>query len=214
MVLGTIVGATFSIGLGIPFWLVGTFAVALPKGGKWMLGVKSFFGIVMAVVAFYFLKNAFPSLKALARPDTTFMVVTAFVVVVGLALGAVHLAWDDGGIGIKIRKGLGIALAVAGGALFLDELRHAPRIADLGALRGAGVRQGEEREAPDAHRLHRRLVRRLQGALEGDLRGPPRHGKGRRRELRRGQGRRDQLRRSADRSGERASTRSSGCRRS
>jgi thiol:disulfide interchange protein DsbD len=118
VLLGTIVGAAFSIGLGIPFWLVGTFAISLPKGGKWMLGVKSFFGIVMLVVALYFLKNAFPALKNLARPDATFMLIALAILAGGVALGAVHLAWDDGGIGVKIRKGLGIAMSVVGGALF------------------------------------------------------------------------------------------------
>lgn len=118
VLLGTVVGAAFSIGLGIPFWLVGTFAISLPKGGKWMLGVKSFFGIVMLIVAFYFLKNAFPALKSFARPDTSFMLIALGVLAAGIALGAIHLAWDDGGIGIKIRKGLGISMAVVGGALF------------------------------------------------------------------------------------------------
>lgn len=118
VLLGTIVGAAFSIGLGIPFWLVGTFAISLPKGGKWMLGVKSFFGIVMLVVALYFLKNAFPALKNLARPDATFMLISIAILAGGVALGAVHLAWDDGGIGVKIRKALGIAMSVVGGALF------------------------------------------------------------------------------------------------
>jgi thiol:disulfide interchange protein DsbD len=65
--LGAVAGAMFSIGLGIPFWLVGTFAVSLPKGGKWMLGVKSFFAIVMLVVALYFLKTSFPVLATFAR---------------------------------------------------------------------------------------------------------------------------------------------------
>ena len=118
VVLGTIVGAAFSLGLGIPFWLVGTFAISLPKAGKWMLGVKSFFGIVMLIVALYFLKNAFPALKNLARPDMKFLLSAFGVLAVGLALGAVHLAWDDGGASIKIRKVLGVTMTVIGGALF------------------------------------------------------------------------------------------------
>ena len=118
VLLGTVVGACFSIGLGIPFWLVGTFAISLPKGGKWMLGVKSFFGIVMLIVAFYFLKNAFPVLKSFVSPDMSFMLISLGVLAAGVALGAIHLAWDDGGVGIKIRKALGISMAVAGGALF------------------------------------------------------------------------------------------------
>jgi len=117
--LGTVVGAAYSIGLGVPFWLVGTFAVRLPKGGKWMLGVKSFFGIVMLVMALYYLRNPFPVITKLARPDTTFMLIAFGIVVVGLAMGAVHLAWDDGGVGIKIRKGLGIAVSVVGAFLFI-----------------------------------------------------------------------------------------------
>jgi thioredoxin:protein disulfide reductase len=115
--LGALVGATFSVGLGIPFWLVGTFAVALPKAGKWMVGVKSFFGIVMLVVAFYFLKSGFPFLAAMARPGTPFLAMMAAFIVVGVLLGAVHLSWDDGGVGVKIRKALGIVLTVVGGFL-------------------------------------------------------------------------------------------------
>jgi thiol:disulfide interchange protein DsbD len=117
--LGALVGALYSIGLGLPFWLVGAFAVSLPKGGKWMLGIKSFFGIVMIVVALWFLKNAFPALTRVARPDTTFLAICAAAVVVGLALGAVHLYWDDEGFAVKARKGVGIALCVGGAYLGL-----------------------------------------------------------------------------------------------
>lgn len=117
--LGTAVGVAYSLGLGLPFWLVGTFAVGLPKGGKWMVGVKSFFGCVMLVLALYYLKNAFPVLTKLAQPSTTFAAVTAAVALFGVALGAVHLDWQDGGIGVKVRKGVGIASTVIGAFLFV-----------------------------------------------------------------------------------------------
>jgi thiol:disulfide interchange protein DsbD len=119
VLLGTIVGTMFSLGLGLPFWLVGTFAVSLPKGGKWMLWVKSFFGIVLLVVALYFLKTPVSQLAWLARPGTQFMLLMAGLVVVGLALGAVHLSWDDGGAGVKVRKGLGIVATTVGAFLFV-----------------------------------------------------------------------------------------------
>jgi thiol:disulfide interchange protein DsbD len=113
--LGVLVGTTFSLGLGIPFWLVGTFAVSLPKAGRWMLWVKSFFGIVLLVVALYFMKNALPVLATFAQPDGVFMARMAGVVLLGLLLGAVHLSWD--GTVAKLRKGLGVALTVGGGFL-------------------------------------------------------------------------------------------------
>ena len=116
VVLGSVVGATFALGLGTPFFLVGAFAVGLPKGGKWMVGVKSFFGIVILAYAAHLL-TVFPAVRNLARPDTTFMVIAAGVAVLGVAIGAVHLDWSDGGIGVKLRKGVGIALAVVGPAL-------------------------------------------------------------------------------------------------
>lgn len=117
VLLGSVVGATFAIGLGLPFWLVGTFAVSLPKGGKWMVGVKSFFGIVILVYALHLL-TVFPFVRNLARPDTTFMLIAGGLGVVGVLLGAVHLDWSDGGLGLKLRKSTGVALAVIGPALF------------------------------------------------------------------------------------------------
>ncbi len=119
VLMGTVVGMMFSLGLGLPFWLVGAFAVGLPKGGKWMLWIKSFFGVVMLIVALYYLKNAVPALTHLARPDASFLAICAAVTVLGVALGAVHLYWDDGGVVVKARKGAGIVLCVAGIFLFV-----------------------------------------------------------------------------------------------
>lgn len=117
--LGAAVGVSYSIGLGLPFWLVGTFAVGLPKGGKWMVGVKSFFGIVMLIVSLYYLKNAFPVLTKAVQPTTTFAAIAAAAAVFGVVLGAVHLDWSDGGLVVKARKGIGIAASVAGGFLLV-----------------------------------------------------------------------------------------------
>ena len=116
--LGAIVGIAFALGLGIPFWLVGAFAVSLPKSGRWMLWVKSVFGIVMVVMALYFLKNAVPELKRLALPTLGFRVGTALAVAVGLGLGAIHLTWEEGGLATKLRKVVGIASTSAGAFLF------------------------------------------------------------------------------------------------
>lgn len=117
--LGAGVGFAYSLGLGLPFWMVGTFAVGLPKAGKWMMGVKSFFGIVMLVVALYYLRIPFPFLTKFVQPTTVFAAIVAAVAVVGVAMGAVHLDWSDGGTGTKIRKGVGIAASVVGTFLLI-----------------------------------------------------------------------------------------------
>lgn len=115
VVLGALVGLMYSLGLGLPFFLVGAFAVGLPKGGAWMNMVKSFFGTVLLVCALYFLRYAIPAMTKVARHDTTFMVAGGGAILFGILLGAIHLDWYDGGLGVKIRKVLGIAVATLGG---------------------------------------------------------------------------------------------------
>lgn len=116
----------FSLGLGIPFWLVGTFAVNLPKSGRWMVYIKSIFGIVMTIAALYYLRNPFPVLMAPVQTTTTFALICVGIIVVGLLLGAVHLGFDDPRPSAKLRKALGIVAAVAGG-FFLVGWTLAPR---------------------------------------------------------------------------------------
>lgn len=140
--LGSLVGASFAMGLGVPFWLVGTFAVGLPKGGKWMVWVKSFFGIVMLVMALYYLKNAFPFLATYAKNEPRFLLTMAAVALVGLAIGAVHVQWDDGGAVPKIRKVLGVALTVVGGFHLWSAAEKPPEI-DLEALKAEAAKEGK-----------------------------------------------------------------------
>jgi thiol:disulfide interchange protein DsbD len=123
--LGAAALFAFSLGLGLPFWLVGTFAVSLPKGGRWMVAVKSVFGIILAVAALYFLKTALPALSHLARPELTFGVAAALLFGGGIALGAVHLTFDQGKVA-AVRKGVGIVASVAGLFLLVGWL-EAPR---------------------------------------------------------------------------------------
>lgn len=111
--LGAAAMAAFSLGLGVPFWIVGTFAIRLPKSGKWMVGVKSFFGIVLLVVALYYIKNAFPQLLRFVPLTRLTLYVSLALAAVGLGLGAVHLGFDEGR-GRAIRKAIGLVLTIAG----------------------------------------------------------------------------------------------------
>ena len=112
--LGALAMGAFSLGLGVPFFVVGTFAVQLPKSGRWMVHVKSLLGIVLVVVALYFLSSVFPALSAVVHPGTSLWVAASIAVVVGVLLGAVHREFSDPDVGVKIGKGAGITLVSAG----------------------------------------------------------------------------------------------------
>jgi thiol:disulfide interchange protein DsbD len=128
--LGALAMAAFALGLGVPFFVVGTFAVQLPKSGRWMVHVKSLLGIVLVVVALYFLSGAFPVLGAFARPSSVLFVVAGLAVLVGLALGAVHREFSDPVVGVKVAKGLGLVLTSGGlFALVLGLVRPAEALA-------------------------------------------------------------------------------------
>jgi thiol:disulfide interchange protein DsbD len=117
--LGALAMGAFSLGLGAPFFVVGAFAVQLPKSGHWMVHVKSALGTVLVVVALYFLNNSFGFADGYVKVSLTFMVVAAGAVVLGLLLGAVHREFGEPGIGVKIAKGAGIALASLGALFFI-----------------------------------------------------------------------------------------------
>jgi thiol:disulfide interchange protein DsbD len=115
--LGAGLMASFAVGLGVPFFLVGAFAVQLPKSGRWMLHVKSVMGLVLVVVALYFLSSAFPVLARPARPAPGFLLACALVASVGLLFGAVHKSFEGASLGGKVSKAFGIVLT--SGAAFL-----------------------------------------------------------------------------------------------
>jgi thioredoxin:protein disulfide reductase len=92
VLLGSGVMFSFALGLGLPFFIVGTFAISLPKAGSWMLAVKWLFGVVLAVVALYFLRNVVPSLQHLAQRGIAFAGVCAGLVAAGVVLAYVHVA--------------------------------------------------------------------------------------------------------------------------
>ncbi len=106
---GALAMAAFSLGLGFPFLLVGTFAVQLPKSGAWMVHVKSVLAIVLSVVALYYLGTAFPELAAWIQPSPLLLGVAAAVSVLGVLLGAVHRSFDSPEMKDRVLKGVGTA---------------------------------------------------------------------------------------------------------
>jgi thiol:disulfide interchange protein DsbD len=118
-VLGGGAMAAFALGLGTPFFLVGAFALQLPKSGRWLIHVKSVLGIGLAIVALYFLSTAFPQISGLAQPGRVFMGAMVALVVLGVLLGAVHRSFEEPGRVVKIRKAVGILLTTVPGVLLV-----------------------------------------------------------------------------------------------
>ncbi|MCG8420162.1 MAG: thioredoxin family protein [Proteobacteria bacterium] len=104
---------TYALGIGVLFWLIAVFAVALPKSGQWMEWIKSFGGIALIAVAVYFLRPIVPAIAELTDPGLTFLLSSIGVALIGLAVGAVHLSFHDDW-SVKIRKALGVLLVVMG----------------------------------------------------------------------------------------------------
>jgi thiol:disulfide interchange protein DsbD len=104
---------TYSLGLGVLFWVVGTFAVSLPKSGRWLDWVKSVFGVVMLVMAVYFVRDLLPFARPVTRAAPWLWGGLALAAV-GLALGAVHHSFHAPSGIHRAQKSLGIASMVLG----------------------------------------------------------------------------------------------------
>jgi thioredoxin:protein disulfide reductase len=82
----------FAMGLGLPFFIAGTFAINLPKGGAWMMGIKWFSGVVLAYMGFKYLRDRWPELfRGWMSPSNIFFGIACLVAIVGFGLGFVHL---------------------------------------------------------------------------------------------------------------------------
>jgi thiol:disulfide interchange protein DsbD len=106
----------YALGLGMLFWIVGTFAVGLPKSGRWLGWVKSFFGVVMLTAAVYYVRPLLPnlSLPAGLGSKSGFLLGGIMLVAVGVGLGAIHLSFEYTELKERARKGVGVLMVVCG----------------------------------------------------------------------------------------------------
>ncbi len=115
----------YSLGLGMLFWVVGTFAVSLPKSGRWLEWIKSIFGTVMLVMAVYYLRDLMPFDRPVER-QTWFVGLGLALLVAGIAIGAIHLSYHDHQTMTRVRKTGGIALSVVGAVMAIFWLEALP----------------------------------------------------------------------------------------
>lgn len=105
--------ASFSLGMGVLFVVIGTFSgalAALPQSGLWMVRVKEFFGALLVAAALYYL--------GLAVPEWLFaLCLGAALVLGGVHVGAATRLEPDAAGAARLGKAVG-ALAVAAGLYF------------------------------------------------------------------------------------------------
>ena len=118
----------YSLGMGLLFWVVGTFAVGLPKSGRWMEWVKSAFGLVMVGSALYFLRPWLPGYRQIEQ-NGAHLALGLVLLALGLGLGAVHLSFSQAGVA-RVRKLLGIAVASLGLLITIGYLEARPAHAE------------------------------------------------------------------------------------
>ena len=103
----------YGLGMGVLFFALAAFAVALPKSGAWMDKVKSIGGIGLLFAAIYYLLPFLPWTRELVGASIVYLIGSLVLIVVGLALGAVGLSfhgpWSE-----RIRKAVAVALVVVG----------------------------------------------------------------------------------------------------
>lgn len=110
---GAIALFVYAIGIGVLFWFVGTFAITLPKSGRWVEWTKSIFGIAMLALALYYLRGVLPYPQPAVR-DGTWLAVALGLLAGGVLAGAIHLSFRGGAWASRVRKALGVAACVAG----------------------------------------------------------------------------------------------------
>lgn len=127
LMFGALALFTFALGVGTLTWIVGTFAVSLPKSGRWMEHVKSGLGLVLLATALFFLtNNAFPQVGELVQKTPLYLVAGLTLFAVGFAIGAIHLSYHGADKMTITRKTLGILLASGGAIIAVLWLNAAP----------------------------------------------------------------------------------------
>jgi thiol:disulfide interchange protein DsbD len=112
--LGASLLFTYALGMGMLFFFIAAFAVGLPKSGTWMDAVKSVFGISMIIAAFYFARPLVRPLSTFAAHTPRAMMIAVGLMVVGAALGAIHLSFSWTDTPTRVRKAIGLLFFTVG----------------------------------------------------------------------------------------------------
>jgi len=137
----------YALGIGVPFFLIGVFAMRLPKGGVWMEWVKSLLGIALLALAANYLKDAFAPLRQglaglageMGRHPAAWA--AGFAAALGILIGAVHRSFERRAPEL-ILKSLGVLLVTGAIVLRIGAL-DAPASGQMWSTLCLNRQQGE-----------------------------------------------------------------------
>lgn len=116
---------TYALGMGTLFFAV-ALGASLFRPGPWMEYVKSFFGVLLIVMALWFLRPLSPKLENFILDPSWGFWVAVTAVLVGVGLGAIHLSFH-GPRGERFRKALAVGLTVFGTIVAVNNLVYVPQ---------------------------------------------------------------------------------------
>ncbi len=169
-VLGGSLLFLYALGIGVPFFLIGVFALRLPKSGVWMEWVKSVLGIALIALAASYLKDAFAPLRhavsAVAaelgsRPGAW---VAGVLAGLGILLGAIHRSFERRTAEVGL-KAVGILFVTAGLIVRAGAL-DAPASGQMWSKLCLNRQQGKRVLTTVSEALSRRSVSLFDEALE------------------------------------------------
>jgi thiol:disulfide interchange protein DsbD len=92
--LGSAAMALYGLGLGTLYFVVGAFAVNLPKAGAWMIGAKWIGGVCLSYLALAYVRDALPkgAVRSIAAPHPAYAGTAIVLLAAGVALASVHVS--------------------------------------------------------------------------------------------------------------------------
>lgn len=116
----------YALGMGVLFFAV-ALGASLFRPGPWMEHVKSFFGVALVVMAFWFLRPLSSALENFVLDPGWGLWAGMGLVAVGIAAGAIHLSFH-GSPAQKLRKGVAVVVAVFGAVVALNNVLYVPSV--------------------------------------------------------------------------------------
>jgi thiol:disulfide interchange protein DsbD len=119
----------YALGMGVLFLVLGTFAISLPKAGRWMAATRSLLGCILLATGLYLLAVPYPQIGEVFRAGWQYVVVAAGLAVLGGLVGGLHLPMRGAGALASARKTVGVLALSAGLYGLFSSLTYAEPLA-------------------------------------------------------------------------------------